>query len=236
MVSKVWSELTTWVYPNHPRWGERAGQLNPSFLHPERVCRDVLEAYDGKLAPFTGPFVFEIVPLPRVTTEFARELPRQLDALLRVLPTRFRYAIELRNAELLTPAYFECLHRHGAGHVFNFWSRMPPLGEQLLLAKATLGRAALGPEVVVRVMLPPGTGYEAQSERFAPFSRIADVQSNMRAETLELMLEAVAAGVPLTVLVNNKAEGCAPDTVRALATSLVTALQRRPASLSDRLP
>jgi hypothetical protein len=39
----------------------------------------------------------------------------------------------------------------------------------------------------------------------------------MRSEVVSLSRNAIEAGIPVSVLVNNKAEGCAPLTIRALA-------------------
>ncbi len=39
----------------------------------------------------------------------------------------------------------------------------------------------------------------------------------MRAEVVSLACTAVETGIPVSVLVNNKAEGCSPLTIRALA-------------------
>jgi len=57
----------------------------------------------------------------------ARRLPEQL-------PRDFRYAVELRNPELLTDAHGAVLVRHGVAHVFNSWNEMPAIGAQLELA------------------------------------------------------------------------------------------------------
>lgn len=39
----------------------------------------------------------------------------------------------------------------------------------------------------------------------------------MRSQVVSLARKAIGAGIPVSVLVNNKAEGCAPLTIRALA-------------------
>src|SRR2546422_6177580 len=52
-----------------------------------------------------------------------------LDAFLHQLPRDFRYAVELRNRELLTAAHGAVLARHGVAHVFNSWTEMPTIGE-----------------------------------------------------------------------------------------------------------
>jgi hypothetical protein len=42
----------------------------------------------------------------------------------------------------------------------------------------------------------------------------------MRRQVVQVIRESVAGGLPVYVLVNNKAEGCAPATIRALADQL----------------
>src|SRR2546430_16360764 len=65
--------------------------------------------------------------------------------------TLFRsYAVELRNAELLTDVHGAVLARHGVAHVFNSWNEMPGIGEQLELpwtfpAGFTVARGLLRP-------------------------------------------------------------------------------------------
>jgi hypothetical protein len=39
----------------------------------------------------------------------------------------------------------------------------------------------------------------------------------MRGQVVSLARKAIDSGIPISVLVNNKAEGCAPLTIRALA-------------------
>ena len=39
--------------------------------------------------------------------------------------------MEIRNEEFLTPMYFAVLREHEVAHVFNSWTRMPAIGDQL---------------------------------------------------------------------------------------------------------
>jgi hypothetical protein len=77
------------------------------------------------------------------------------------------------------------------------------------------------PFAVIRLLLRPGTTYGERREEMMPFSRLTDVNVEMRKEVVSLARLAVDAGIPVSVLVNNKAEGCSPLTIRALAEMLV---------------
>jgi uncharacterized protein YecE (DUF72 family) len=136
-VSKIWDEATTFAFPAHPRFGARAGTLNPRFFDAAMVRDEVLCAYEDAFAGHAGPFVFELAPGPArpEPAAFARALEQLLGALAPRFP-RFRFAFELRARELLVPRYFEVLRAFGAAHVFNWWSYMPPLRDQLRLPGA----------------------------------------------------------------------------------------------------
>ena len=53
--------------------------------------------------------------------------------------------------------------------------------------------------------------------REAPFDALVDVDPRMRSEVVDLARESVRLGRPAFLLVNNKAEGCAPLTIKFLA-------------------
>ncbi len=200
VVPKVWSELTT--------------ATKPFFLDPERVRNEVLAPYERTFASWTGPFVFQLTPVPRGAIDSVT-LSKKVEALLERLPTTLRYAFELRNAELLDARWLDTLRAHGAAHVFNYWTAMPSLRTQLSAGKH------VSSFMVVRLMLPPFTRYEAKKAEFAPFDRIAVPQPEMREDVLHILRAAEEADCEdAFVLVNNKAEGSAPLTVRALAKEL----------------
>ncbi len=51
--------------------------------------------------------------------ERGRDFVDQLDAFLAKLPTRdWDFGVEIRNASLLEPSYFDMLHSHGVAHVY----------------------------------------------------------------------------------------------------------------------
>lgn len=219
VVSKVWEEITTAVFPRHPRYGARAGERNPSFLDASRFLSEVLAPYVPHAKHF-GPFVFELTPMPKGTFDDAA-LTDRIGSFLEALPTSFQWAFELRNEELLTARWFDTLRAHGTAHVFTYWTAMPSLRVQL----ARHGPLAASPFVIARLMLPPFTRYADKKAEYAPFDRLVTPQPDMQDDVLLLLravLEANAKSV--YVLANNKAEGSAPLTVKSLAARLTREL------------
>jgi hypothetical protein len=94
-------------------------------------------------------------------------------------------------------------------------------------AQARVIPVSNAPFAVVRLSLQRGRDYAEEKARFAPFNRIVEPDPAMRAEVAEILGEAVAAGRPAFLLVNNKAEGSAPLTVRAIAERVAEAWERR---------
>ena len=209
-VSKVWQELTTLVFPNHPAHGAKAGTLNSAFLDPERFDALIAQPYSAAFAAHAGPFVIEVPPASRLPDVGFFE--RRIERFLLAAPPQFHYAFELRDPALMTPRYLALLREHGASHCFNYWSKMPSLAEQLQWHGSEFGSA-----VVVRLMLPANADYETLKEQFKPFDRLVTPQPQMRSEVLRLIEATAARDVPTVITVNNKAEGSAPLTIAALA-------------------
>jgi uncharacterized protein YecE (DUF72 family) len=194
---------------------------NPGFLDPGRLLAELIEPFDRAFRRHTGPFVLELPPVPRELGLEPRAVIDRLHRLLVRLPRDFAYAVELRERRLLTAAYAAALEDAAAGHVYNYWSAMPGPGAQA--ATVPIDRPA---PAVIRLLLRPGTWYEEQRERFRPFDRIVEPDEQMRDDVVGLIRRRIAARQPVFVLVNNKAEGSAPLTIRALAERLAGARER----------
>ena len=214
----MWDEVTTAVYPKHPRYGARAGTVNPNFLSAAHFVNDVLVPFrDADL--LGNPFVFELTPMPKGALD-ERTLIGRIDDFLSRIPAG-RYAFELRNAELFGARWLDMLRAHRAAHVFTYWTAMPSLRVQLTK------RALTAPFTVVRLMLPPYTRYAARKAGFAPFDKLVEPQPEMRADVIDILRAAVEHGSKAAfVLVNNKAEGSAPLTVREIAKLTAAAFSR----------
>lgn len=220
MVAKVWDELTTAVFPKHPRYGARAGETNPRFLDLAALETEVLAPYRAARFGAAGPFLIELTPMPRGALD-ERALTAKVAHFLERAPTDVSFAFELRNEELCTPRWYDVLRAHRAAPVFNYWTAMPSLREQLRRA----GGAVHGRTMVARLMLPPFARYADKKADFAPFDRLVAPQPEMRGDLAHLLRAAAAAQVDdAFVIVNNKAEGCSPLTVRALAEEAASAL------------
>jgi uncharacterized protein YecE (DUF72 family) len=192
---------------------------NPDFLSPDRLVDDLLNPLAAGFAAHTGPIVLEFPPGPRQAPLPPARFADALDGFLERLPRQFAYAVEVRDRSWLTAAYAAVLARHGVAHTFNYWSAMP-----MPLAQADVVAPETAPFAVIRLLLRPGTWYEDQRERFAPFNQLAAPDEAMRHDVVALTARALARGRTVYVLVNNKAEGSSPLTVEALAARLASVL------------
>lgn len=204
-VMKVWSEVTQAVHP-------KTRQPNPSFLSVDVCAEHVLGPVRDAFGDHAGPLVFELMPLRRNELPEPRAFAARLDAFFAALPRGFQFAVELRNRELLTRAHLDVLAAHGVAHVLNFWERMPDIGAQL-----DLPGVLTAPFAVARLLIPPGQRYDDRKRALEPFDRIVEAQEKMRADVARLAEACEKLGKVLLVIVNNKAEGSSPLTVRALA-------------------
>jgi uncharacterized protein YecE (DUF72 family) len=203
---KVPEEVTVEVFPKHARYGPRAGQDNPSYLNAggfTSLFLEPLDPYRERIAAL----IFEFGARGASPREFTDPLDRFLSA----LPPRFPYAVEVRNREYLYPRYFDCLREHGVAHVLNAWARMPLLSEQL-----TISGVFPAPFTVVRALLRQGRSYEQAVEQFQPYDRIREenpeARDALRAVIQRMKEERRAA----YIFVNNRLEGNAPETIRAV--------------------
>ena len=206
-VSKVWNQLTVHTF-SKTQDKARAGQVNPDFLNPDLFLEAVYEPYQRHFADHAGPFVFEFQTIGRGSGVTAERFASRLDEFFSALPREGMYAVELRNEEFLTPMYFAVLREHGVAHVFNSWTRMPPIGDQL-----DLPGAVSGPFLVARALLRPGRTYDEAVDTFAPYDRIVEPSPPLRRDLVRLIETAVHTRIPAYLLVNNRAEGRAPLTV-----------------------
>jgi len=218
---KAHEECTVFRFPTHARYGKRRGALNGRFLDAAYATDAVVGPTVEGLGSKAGPLLFQFPPQ---LLEAPEAFAGRLHDFLRRLPRGPAYAVELRNAELLTPEYGAALLDAGALHCHNVWSAMPPLLQQ---ARA-IPPGARRP-LVVRWLLRAGDNYEAAGERYQPFDRLREEDPESRSAIATLVAKAHAHGVPALITVNNTAEGCAPDGIALLAEALAAQLDvRRP--------
>ncbi len=206
---KATEETTVFRYPKLSRYGKRAGTENEYFLDGPHFIEHFLEPL-RRFREQIGPIMFEFSQFHPGMLESGSEFVARLDAFFGALSgeKEFQFSIELRNANWLKKPYFDCLARHGVSHVFNSWTKMPPIEEQ---------RQAAAPfdlpSLVARVLLQPGTKYADAVEAFSPYDKICEPHPELREAAAEIIRQAKRLGKPAYVFVNNRAEGSGPLTI-----------------------
>ncbi len=210
---KAPEQITAKVFPSHARYGARGGLANSSFLDAALFE----ELFLGPLVPYReriATLILEFGAFSRAAYPEARDFLRDLDRFLAAIPRQFRYSVEIRNPEYLGGDYFACLRNHGVAHVFNAWSRMPELGEQLQLPDAFTAE-----HTVCRALLRRGRSYENAVRLFSPYQEIKDPNPAGRQALRDLIENSLNDRRAAFIFVNNRFEGSAPRTIEALAGS-----------------
>ena len=206
----------------------RGMQANAAFLDPEIAVRACAQPALEGLRHRLGALVFQLSPLPG---ELLRDLPallHRLAAMLRAMPDLRAIApdaviaVEVRNPELLTPAFADMLRAHGATFCLGLHAKMPPIAEQLPMLRALWP----GP-LVCRWNLHRrhgAYGYEEAKRLYGNFDRLVDPDPETREALARVVVATTRAGLPAYVTLGNKAEGSAPLSVIGLAEAVKTQL------------
>src|SRR5207249_1004378 len=110
-VSKVWDRITARRLGQEAPQPGLAGMRNPEFLSAALFKESVLGPYARVFRDHAGCFVFEFQAMRGKDLPDPLQWADQLDDFLGDLPRDFRYAVELRNPELLRPVHGEVLRR-----------------------------------------------------------------------------------------------------------------------------
>lgn len=200
-------------FPMHARYGALRGQINERFLDAAYAQASVVEPAVAGLGRHLLALLWQFSPQEDVDPHAFADA---LHGFLRRLPKTCLHAVELRNAELLTPQYASALSDTGAIHCYNAWTFMPSV-----LAQARSTPASARRPLLVRWLLRPRERFEQARTRYEPFDRLVAEDPQRRDEIAGLVARAQAHGVPCHVFVDNKAEGCAPESIARLAHAIV---------------
>lgn len=208
---KVTDEITVKKFPKLERFGDRAGTDNDHFLNAKLF----IDAFLGPLSPHrkkTGVLIFEFSAFYPTHFERLRDFIAALDGFLGQLPANWQYGVEVRNANLLRAEYFDVLHAHNVAHVFNSWTKMPPVDEQMQMPGAFTADF-----FAARFLLRPGRAYQQAVDSFQPYSETKEKNPEARAAIKALIKRGTAAPTPRPsyVFVNNRLEGNSPNTIAA---------------------
>lgn len=207
---KVPEQITRMEFAKVARHAGPAGQRNDMFLNAELLKSgflDLLEPHRRNISVL----IFEFGSLPRAHAESPERFLDLLDRFLHNIGKNFRMAVEIRNAELLIPAYFDRLRQHGVAHVYSAWARMPDLPVQLALPGSKTADFT-----VCRALLKRGRTYEEAVSKFEPYSELREPYMPAREGLRELVHIDSSAPLPRMIFVNNRLEGNAPTTIEAI--------------------
>lgn len=207
---KVPERITVRRWPFHPRYGAKRGQFNDAFLNLDlfqRLFLDRLEPHRHQV----GVIVLEFGTFAK--TEFAdvRSFVAELAPFLGALPAGWRFAVETRNKEFFEPAYFDCLKNHGAAHVFNAWTRVPDLVEQVSDPQTETTDL-----FVSRAMLRPGRTFAQATAMFEPYAELKEPDEVSRRGLRMIIDRARTSKKGAFVFVSNRLEGHSPGTIDAV--------------------
>ena len=203
---------------------------NPLFLNVHAAVDKFLGPARLGLGRKAGPLVFEFSPVPHPQL-------RQLDARLALLERICAFfeglrapaeglllAAEFRNYELLTPRMMKRLRAAGVRPVIGLHPAMPGIRRQTEALRCCDAPDSKGGEywklagpLVIRWSLAAHQFYDTARRAWAPFNAIRATDPATRALVASLIARAARSGVESYLAVNNKAEGCAPLTVRGIA-------------------
>lgn len=207
---KVPEEVTVPRWPSHARYGARAGTANEHFLNAallERAFLQHLESHREQV----GVLIFEFGTFSKSEFPSVREFLARLVRLLDALPQSWRYAVEVRNPEYLLPEYFSALTQRNVAHVFNAWTRMPTLADQIALPGSFTADFT-----VVRALLKRGRSYERAVSMFEPYREIQEPDDAGREAIQKIIERTLRTRKRAYIFVNNRLEGNAPSTIEAV--------------------
>jgi uncharacterized protein YecE (DUF72 family) len=206
---KVPDDITIRTFPKVEGFGARAGLRNEFYLSPELLEMGFLRRLEP-MKEQVGALLFEFSHFHPGEYEHGRDFVADLDAFFTRAPKCWRYAVEIRNGNWLHPDYFAMLASHGVAHVYNQWTRMPPVLEQM-----TVHPPEANPFVAARFLLTPGRSHEWSREQFEPFHQLREIDPAAREAMARLLRSAMNRrdGSPSYLYVGNELEGNALHTI-----------------------
>lgn len=208
---KVTKRITMREFPPHASYGRWAGQKNPDFLDAGLFREQFLEPM-RRLAGRVGSILFEFTSLSRA------DLPA-FERFFSEISREFPLGVEIRSPDLLDADFYRMLLKLEVSPVFNSWTRMPRIREQVSLYRRAGGGSTARP-LVVRGLLRPGRSYEEAVQKFQPYARIGEEYPEVREDLVEFCRWVLGENGRAYVLINNRLEGSAPHTIGAVVEQL----------------
>lgn len=205
----------------------RGREANPAFLDPALAASAFVQPTLEGLGEQLGVLVFQLSPLSWDWLSRPTQLFARLQALLASVQSQLTQhpevivAVEVRDPELLVPAFADVLRATGTTFCLGLHGKMPPIEDQLPLLRSLWP----GP-LVCRWNLNRrfgAYGYEDAQKAHAPFSEIRSPDPHTRALLARTIAGITGRGQRAYITVSNDAEGCAPRSIALLAEEVLAA-------------
>lgn len=182
------------------------GDPNPLALDRSWAEEHVYGPLKQTLGDRLGLLLFQFPPQP------PDALGRFYDRLAALLEPDTPCVVEVRTPAWLDGPLADVLHDRNASPCLTLHPSMPDLRTQWQKT-----RAGEAPHLVVRWNLSGRQKYDDAKARYAPFDRVVDPDEGIRSALARAIDWAVERNRPVWITANNKAEGCAPATLEAIA-------------------
>lgn len=119
--------LTHYYAKQTPQNAAYASKPNPHFLDLDLLGRflETLSPLRSKL----GPVMFQFEYLNKQKMPSKEEFFERFGTFIEAAPKGYPYAVEIRNPNYYSPAFFDFLKTHGLGFVYLDGYHMPPIGQ-----------------------------------------------------------------------------------------------------------
>ncbi len=192
---------------------------NPLFLDAAYAAEWAVEPAYAGLGERLGAVLFQFPPIEPSEVGGPGGFSGRLRQFLGGLPDGIPYAVEIRTAGFLTPAYRDALNAHGAAHTYTVHPAMPSLRHQ----EDTVPLEP-GSPLIVRWMLGHGRTYQDARAEYEPFDRLQAEDVTSRRWIASACIRGLDLGCTPLVIVNNKAEGSSPLSIAKLARVIAAGL------------
>lgn len=202
----------THFYSRQPAaYASSAGAANPHFLD-----QTLLRVFLERLAPLgrkLGPIMFQFEYLNRIKMATKEAFFERFGAFISGAPGGYRYAVETRNPNYLSPAFFDFLKDRGCGFVYLEGYYMPPISRVFETFHPRTTDYSI-------IRLHGGDRLEIEKETEEVWDRIVAPKPESIATAARIVKANARHRVMTYVNVNNHLEGSAPLTIQRLIKAL----------------
>ncbi len=197
--------LTHFYSKQPPQYADVAGQPNSFFLDNE-----LLEQFLERLSPLgkkLGPIMFQFEYLSKKKMPSKEIFFERFQEFISRAPKGFQYAIETRNPNYLSPAFFDFLKGHKLGYVYLEGYYMPHIGEVFDKFKPATADFSV-------IRLHGGDRLEMEIETGGNWSQVIAPKPKGLEAAARIVQENQNRKVLTFLNINNHFEGSAPLTVQ----------------------